>query len=401
MPHLPTQENAIRGLKAPAGKAQAIFRDATVKGLGLRVGAKSKVWVADHKDAAGARRLATLGAFPAMGLREARAAAQAVIGGNAIGIDLVAERDARKAAQKKHAVETVGFWWERYDAEHVAHLRDNSQRSIRGAITDLLAVAEDVPVTEITPGHVREAMERRRARGAAKSTFHARNTAVGFFKFLIEREVLQFNPASAVRSPKRNRGQRVLTDGELQDLLRLLGTGEVTANARDVIYFTMLTGRRIGEVVGLRFADVDRRAATMTLREESDKQGLERLFPLPDAALAIVNDRRRLTNGEYVFQGVRQDKPPTQSLAAIPLRKLLGSAKWKHRHFTLHDLRRTYRTLASRLGVRFEVAELLLGHSLPGVHGTYDRHTYQPEMAAAAKLIAEHIIKLAPKGVLA
>jgi integrase len=172
-------------------------------------------------------------------------------------------------------------------------------------------------------------------------------------------------------------------------------------NARDVIIFTMLTGRRIGEVVGLLFDRVDERSKSMVLPEEDDKQGLERLFPLADAALAIIQGRRRLTNGVYVFQGVRQGKAPTQSLAAIPLRKLLGSEKWKHRHFTLHDLRRTYRTLASRLGVRFEVAELLLGHSLPGVHGTYDRHTYQEEMRAAAELIAAHILKLAPKGALA
>jgi integrase len=398
---LPTTENAIRGLKPPAGRAQAIYRDANVKGLGLRVGTASKVWVADHRDAAGKRRLATLGRFPAMGLREARAAAQAVIGGSAIGIDLVAERDSRRSKQKQEAIETLGYWWTRYDAEHVALLRENSQRSIRGAITDLLAVASEVPISQITPSHVREALERRRSRGAVKSVFHARNSAVGFFKWLIEREAIQFNPASAVRSPKRSKGQRVLTDSEIQDLLQLLFDGSMPKNARDVIIFTMLTGRRIGEVVGLLFDRVDERSKSMVLPEEDDKQGLERLFPLADAALAIIQGRRRLTNGVYVFQGVRQGKAPTQSLAAIPLRKLLGSEKWKHRHFTLHDLRRTYRTLASRLGVRFEVAELLLGHSLPGVHGTYDRHTYQEEMRAAAELIAAHILKLAPKGALA
>ena len=55
MPTLPTTEQAIRGLKPPQDRAQAIYRDTIVRGLGLRVGAKTKVWVVDHKDSAGAR----------------------------------------------------------------------------------------------------------------------------------------------------------------------------------------------------------------------------------------------------------------------------------------------------------------------------------------------------------
>ena len=397
MSKLPTTDAALRGLKPPPGKAQAIYRDAHVRGLGLRVGVKTKTWIVDHKDPTGKRKLSTLGIFPAMGLAAARAAAQAVMGGKSLGIDLVAERDQRTAQRKRQAKETLSYWWDRYDKEHVATLRINSQRSIRGAVTDLLAVAGSVPVAEVMPAHIRESLDRRRARGAVKSCFHARNSAVGLFKWLIEMEAIQFNPASAVRSPKRNRGQRVLTDSELQDLLYLLAAEEVTRNARDVILFCILTGRRIGEVVGLQFSAVNLKTSEMALLEGDDKQGVERLFPLSEPALAIVKARRMLTNGEYVFQGVRQDSAPTQSIAAIPLRKLLKSAAWKHRPFTLHDLRRTYRTIASKLGVRFEVAELLLGHSLQGIHGTYDRHTYLTEMKTATDLIGAHIIKLAPK----
>ena len=358
---------------------------------------KTKTWIADHKDAAGKRKLSTLGAFPGMGLAAARAAAQAVMGGQALGIDLVAERDQRVAKRQQQAKETLGYWWLRYDAEHVSTLRINSQRSIRGAVTDLLAVAQKVAITQVTPAHIRESLDRRRARGAAKSCFHARNSAVGLFKWLIEQEVVQFNPAAAVRSPKRNRGQRVLSDTELQDLLYLLSAEKVPPNARDVILFCILTGRRIGEVVGLTFDLVNIGDAAMVLLEAGDKQGQERLFPLSGGALAIIKERRQLTNGEYVFQGVRQDKPPTHSIAAIPLRKLLASDVWKHRHFTLHDLRRTFRTQASKLGVRFEVAELLLGHSLQGIHATYDRHTYLTEMKEASELIAKHVKTLMPK----
>ncbi len=52
-------------------------------------------------------------------------------------------------------------------------------------------------------------------------------------------------------------------------------------------------------------------------------------------------------------------------------------------HFTLHDLRRTARTQLAALGVRREVAERCLGHTLGGVEGTYDRHDYFEERRLA------------------
>lgn len=42
-------------------------------------------------------------------------------------------------------------------------------------------------------------------------------------------------------------------------------------------------------------------------------------------------------------------------------------------HFTVHDLRRTFRSLASSAGVPSHVAERCLNHSLKGVEAIYDR----------------------------
>jgi integrase len=58
--------------------------------------------------------------------------------------------------------------------------------------------------------------------------------------------------------------------------------------------------------------------------------------------------------------------------------------------FSPHDLRRCCRSLMSRVGVRPDVAERALGHSVGGaVAQTYDRHSYSTEIAdALAKLAA-------------
>ena len=51
--------------------------------------------------------------------------------------------------------------------------------------------------------------------------------------------------------------------------------------------------------------------------------------------------------------------------------------------WTLHDLRRTARSLMSRAGVPSDHAERCLGHVLPGIRGTYDRHEYLNEKRRA------------------
>jgi integrase len=63
--------------------------------------------------------------------------------------------------------------------------------------------------------------------------------------------------------------------------------------------------------------------------------------------------------------------------------------------WTLHDLRRTARSLMSRASVPSDHAERCLGHVLPGIRGTYDRHEYLAEKRhafAALAALVERIV---------
>ena len=48
-------------------------------------------------------------------------------------------------------------------------------------------------------------------------------------------------------------------------------------------------------------------------------------------------------------------------------------------HWVNHDLRRTAKTLMVRAGVRPDISERVLGHTIGGVEGTYDQHDYGEE----------------------
>jgi integrase len=76
-----------------------------------------------------------------------------------------------------------------------------------------------------------------------------------------------------------------------------------------------------------------------------------------------------------------------------------GNGGTKLPHWTIHDLRRTAKTLMRRAGVSGELSERVLGHAIAGVEGVYDRHSYTEEKADALVRLAvlvERILDPAP-----
>src|SRR4029077_3859765 len=80
------------------------------------------------------------------------------------------------------------------------------------------------------------------------------------------------------------------------------------------------------------------------------------------------------------------------ALMRAELAKLDPSAELER--WTIHDLRRTARTLLSRAGVSADIAERCLGHVIPGVRGIYDRHRYRDEMLHAFEALAAQIDRI-------
>ena len=111
--------------------------------------------------------------------------------------------------------------------------------------------------------------------------------------------------------------------------------------------------------------------------------------PLSLAAMALLDGMPHV--GDLVFPS--SSDPRTQisrggsNKEAID-KKLAGKvAGW-----TVHDLRRTARSLMSRAGVPGEIAERVLGHVVGNTVGrTYDRHSYINEKRAALERLAQEI----------
>ena len=60
-------------------------------------------------------------------------------------------------------------------------------------------------------------------------------------------------------------------------------------------------------------------------------------------------------------------------------------------HFTVHDLRRTCRTLLAKQGTLGHVAERCLNHKLKGVEGIYNQHDYFDERREALEKLSQYL----------
>ena len=157
--------------------------------------------------------------------------------------------------------------------------------------------------------------------------------------------------------------ERILNDEELGLIWQAAEDG---GQFGAIVRVCLLTAQRRAKVTTMRWADVSE--GVWTIATASREKGNAGALPLPEAALAIIAAQPRVN--EFVFAG-RWDGPVIgiSGLKDAFDAKLPPLPRW-----TLHDLRRTARSLMSRAEVRSEIAERVMGHAIGGVEGIYDRH---------------------------
>jgi integrase len=184
---------------------------------------------------------------------------------------------------------------------------------------------------------------------------------------------------------------RVLNDDELRAVWKQAETGASFSDQTfgALIRFALLTAQRKEKLVSIKWDHV--KDGVWTIETEEGEKGNAGVVELPEAALAIIEQRKALqSDSPYIFaaqtSGGRFNCFPDCKRAfdaAVPI------APWR-----LHDLRRTARSLLSRAGVRPDISERVLGHVQQGVQGIYDCHDYVTEKADALKRLAQQIMDI-------
>jgi len=196
------------------------------------------------------------------------------------------------------------------------------------------------------------------------------------------------NPLAGLKRPHKNSGrERVLSEPEITILLdHTLGARD---RYHDIVTLLLLTGQRRGEIANLQWSDIEQ--DQITLPGERTKNRRQHIFPIAPRTSAFLEG---IFGGErHVFGTGETDVPFTGWSKAH--RRLLKHTGLKH--FTLHDLRRTFSTIHASLGTPIHVTERLLNHTsgtVSGVAAVYNRHDYKEEMRAAQHVYENYVAAL-------
>lgn len=374
----------VAGFRCPADKSQAFLWDSTAPGLGLRttpVGAPSFVFQGRYKDKT--LRL-TIGSPSAWSIPKARARArelQRLIDEGRDPRTARAEQLAAAAADRTAArleTVTVGEVWAEYLLSRRAqwserHYRDQERMSRAGGTaakrgTRGRGVTIDGPVrpllslrlVDLTP----EAVEAWAAKQAKTRPTYGRlawRCIKAFLSWCAEQpnyRQLVHEDAAKTRKTREAFGKPATKQDALQReqlpawfaAVRQIGNPVVAAALQTML----LTGARPGEVLALRWADVNVQWKGLTIRDKVEGERVIPLAPYVAQLLAGLPRRNRWVFSSATAQDGALTLPRNHHVAACQVAGLGG--------LTLHGLRRSFSSLTEWLEIPAGVVAQIMGH---------------------------------------
>lgn len=239
----------------------------------------------------------------------------------------------------------------------------------------------DIPMRKLTPVHI-EAFEaelqrsgyvkgRKAGQGlTAQTVLHVHRTLSQALAHAVKTGVLFKNPAEQVKPPRPpGREIAILTKAEVATLLKAAGP----------LYLPVLvgvtTGMRRGEILGLRWSDIDLKAARLTVNQSLERLGGKTAFKPPKTA----GSRRTITLPALTVEALSAHRAEQARIGAGELVFSHGGTPWDPdsltkafdrliqaagvRRITFHGLRHTHISHQLMDGVHVKVVSERAGHA--------------------------------------
>lgn len=372
-------------------------RYAAGSGLYLRVTAEgSGFWTVRYSTKTGRRREITLGSYPDLTLAKATIEAVHIKSDVKKGMDPLVERK-RADSVKIKTVDALAADWLKDCDKRLKH----PERPRRAYEKDLQPLFGELLLDQITPLDIRDALDRIVDSGRPTIANDALMYCKQIFRHGIRLGLMNSNPADAFTVQhaggiEKSRS-RALTVAELKKVFAEFREhiGHFKRENYLAAALLVVLGVRKGELIAAKWSEFDVDAALWSVPAERSKTGVAIHVPLPSIAIVWLQElHMRACGSEYVFPTRRSSKnyghisPDTLNAAVA---KLFDDKKLTVEYFTVHDLRRTCRSLLASTGVPTHIAERCLNHKLKGVEGIYDRYDYLDERREALQKIADQL----------
>jgi integrase len=360
-------------------KGSVVYWDTDPIGFGLSVTANgAKAFVFNYRHHGKLRRMHMK---PGLTLAKARQQARVLQGQVAAGADPLSERRKEEAADE-NTLRAISDEYFRLEGHELRTRKDREQYLAKHILPTLgKRQIDDIERLEIT-----RLIERIRDESGPSAAKHAFAYLRALMNWYATRSNTFKSPivpgmAKRIKTPMR---QRSLADDELRAVWAASGDDSLFSK---YVRFLLLTACRRCDASKMRRSELS--GADWVIPESRYKTGMSLLVPLSAAALEVLNSVPRFAKSDLVF--TVSGKYP---LADFSFRKKAFDQHCGVTGWTLHDLRRTARSLMSRAGIDPDTAERCLGHSIGGIRGVYDVYAYGDEKRRAFEALASMVEKI-------
>ena len=339
-------------------KTPDTYFDETTPAFGIRVGKNRKTWIVMRGKI---RQRVRIGHYPTMSLADARKEAKALL------TEPVTRNPRIKLSEGyERYKETLACKKPRTQADYKRMLEKyfvptiGSRRLPELTYEDIVDQVDGLPPSE-------------RA--------HALAVVRTFLRWCARppRRYIVHSPLEGLQLAPPSKRKRKLTETEVVQVWKAAEKQGYPHGT--LVQLLLLTGQRRGEIAGLRWPWINEKEQTITLPEWITKNKLEHTFPYNGRVSAILETIPRRNSTDLLFPSKVSDERPISGFSKYKKDLKDGVSGW-----TLHDLRRTFRSLHGQIGTPREIAERHINHAAgvtTEVEQIYDVYTYMPEMRVA------------------
>lgn len=221
--------------------------------------------------------------------------------------------------------------------------------------------------------------------------------------------MLGAHPAPHLKSKDVGGGSKVtkrnLSFSELKTLLTSLPSWRTEPSNVRLMQFLLGCGQRISAVLEMRWSEVDLQEKVWLLPASSEdrhtKSQESRKVPLSDYLLVLLKEQRESVPSKWklVWPQLLVDKVQEPAAVRALIKRNLPD---DFERFSPHDLRRTFISRCSEMGLDIVAIEKTVGHQLPGMLRVYNHHDYFDEQLAVLQawgqklqaLVVENVVPL-------
>lgn len=203
---------------------------------------------------------------------------------------------------------------------------------------------------------------------------------------------LKFNPVTFV--PKQadfeRVGEHVIAEKEIKIIWQELP--EISPNTSWAVKLAFTTGQRLGEIIRLKWCDIDFEDQLMTIPAGVSKNKISHIVPLDILSWTVIEEMKESTSGyEYLFPASNRGGPiEDMPVFNTSISKVIREYSDEHKEvckFLARDIRRTVKTLMGKAGIDKAIRDRVQNHSVQDVSSKhYDRYDYLPEKRQALKI---------------